>query len=65
MKLGSPDRVIEYGRLLSTILEYDRFCAHQGLDIHSIWILSIFTRVITRIEEPYPIVYLCIMVLCG
>jgi len=67
MKLGSPDRVIdhghcssiiEYGWLLSTILEYDRFYAHQGLNIHSIWILSIFTHVITRIEEPYPIVHL-------
>ena len=74
MKLGSPDRVIdhgrcssiiEYGRLLSTILEYDRFCAHQGLNIHSILILSIFARVITRIEEPYPIVHLCITVLGG
>ena len=71
---GDPDRVIdhgycssivEYSRLLWTMLEYDRFCVYYELNIHSIWIMSIYTRVIPRIEDVYTLVHLGITVICG
>ena len=33
------------------IVEHDRLCAHQALNIHSIWILSIYTHVITIVNH--------------
>ena len=50
--------MVEHSRLSSTILEYHRFCPLQRLNIHSIWILSIYTGVITRTGDPYLVVHL-------
>lgn len=36
----------------------DRFCVYQEWKIHSVWIMSIYTHVIIRKEDPYPIVHL-------
>lgn len=40
------------------MLEHDQFHVCQGWKVDSIWIKSVYTRVITRIEGPYPIAHL-------
>jgi len=35
------------------------------IEFHSIWIMSIYTRAITRTEDPYTLVHLGITVICG
>jgi len=66
IKWVDPDRVIdhghcssmvEYNRCSSTMLEYDPFCVYQEWNIHSVGIMSIHTRVITRRKNHYPIVH--------
>jgi len=74
IKCVGPDRVIdhghlssiiEYSRLSLTVLKHDRFCIYYVGNIHSIWITSIYTCVITRTEYLYPLLHLGILVVCG
>jgi len=57
MKMGDPDRVIDHGHC-SSMIEYDPSGAHQERNIHPTGIMRIHTRVITKTEDPYPIVHL-------